>query len=124
MSASAQAIAFVTQRLRVCSFPFSLSVGLSINLCINVLDGLLVRWLQAAGAHSEGRDSDCNGRVRKTHAPFFLNMFPLFVPSLSWQNDRFYSLYKLLKKGGRGFAQGDGDSDALRRLLPYHATGE
>jgi hypothetical protein len=74
---------------------------------------LLVRWFQAAGAHSEGRDSDCNGRVRKTHAPFFLNMFPLSVPSLSWQNDRFYSLYKLLKKGGRGFAQGDGNSDAL-----------
>jgi hypothetical protein len=33
--------------------------------------------------------------MRKRHS--FLSAFPMFVPSLSWQNDRFQ--YKLLKNG-------------------------
>jgi hypothetical protein len=38
----------------------------------------------------------CSSRLQKT--PLFpQQVFPVFVPSLSWQNDR--SIYKLLKRG-------------------------
>ena len=41
----------------------------------------------------------CAGGCHGAKNAIFFGVFPMFIPSLSWQNNRFYKMYKLLKNG-------------------------